>query len=306
MSDPRRTYGRNTVELSKLDKVLFPADGLTKGDLIDYYEGVYDVTSPHLENRPLTLQRFPDGIGNDGFYQKETPDYFPDWIDRARIDVKGGGSQEQVLCNKKATLVYLANQACITPHIWLSRADRIERPDRMIFDLDPPGDDFGPVRTAARRFRDLLRDLELEPHLMLTGSSGAHVVVPLRREAEFDEVRKFAQLAADTLARRHPDDLTTEQRKAKRGDRVFLDTARNAYGQTAVAPYSVRARDGAPVATPIDWDELGDSDMHPQRYTIRNLNRRLAQRDDPWAHINRHAVGVGALRESLERLRKEE
>ncbi len=176
----------------------------------------------------------------------------------------------------------------------------------MIFDLDPPGDDFKPVRDAARRLGGLLRDLELEPYLMLTGSRGVHVVVALRREADFDEVRKFAQLAAETLARRHPDELTTDQRKAKRGDRVFVDWLRNAYGQTAVAPYSVRARDGAPVATPIDWDELGDSDVHPQRYTIRNLNRRLAQRDDPWADIARHPVGIAAARRALDRLRQNE
>lgn len=233
---------------------------------------------------------------------RKTPDYFPRWIQRATIQKKKGGSQDQVLCENTATLVYLADQACITPHVWLSRADDLHRPDRLIFDLDPPTERFDPVRRAARWLRDLLRELNLSSFVTLTGSRGAHVVVPLRRVADFDEVREFARGTVKLLADRHPDELTIEQRKKNRGDRLFLDVARNAYAQTAVCPYSVRARAGAPVATPIDWDELDASDLQSNRYTVKNLFRRLAQRDDPWTHIARHAVGLRKARERLDEL----
>lgn len=281
-----RKYGRHIVELSNLDKTLFPDAGLTKGDLIDYYERVSEWMLPHMKERPLSLERFPDGIDGEGFYQKETPDYFPDWITTASIPIKGdGGSQSQVVCDQTATLVYLANQACITPHIWLSRRDELDVPDRMVLDLDPPGTEFEPVRSAARRMRARLEELGLNAYLMLTGSKGAHVVVPLRRDADFDRVRTLAQAVARSLAEEYPDELTVEQRKNKRGDKVFLDTARNAYGQTTVTPYAVRARPGAPVATPIDWEELDASGLTSSRYTVENLFRRLSQKGDPWEGI---------------------
>lgn len=298
-----RSYGSDRVELSNLEKVFFPDEGITKGDVVDYYERIADMMIPHMEGRPLSLQRFPDGLEGESFYQKETPDYFPDWITTASVPVRGeGGSQSQVICDKKSTLVYLANQACLTPHVWLSRQDRLDVPDRMIFDLDPPSDDFGPVRHAARYVRHLLEKLELPPLLMLTGSKGAHVVVPLRRGPSFDEVRSLAQAIASHASELRPDNLTTAQRKQKRGDRIFLDTARNAYGQTAVTPYAIRARPGAPVATPIDWAELSTSGLSSSRYTISNIFRRLSQKDDPWGDIARHAVRIDDAKEKLSEL----
>jgi bifunctional non-homologous end joining protein LigD len=299
-----RSYGAYRVEISNSDKVFFPDTGMTKGDLIDYYERVAETMLPHLEGRPLTLHRYPDGLAGEGFYQKQIPEYFPKWVSRVEVSKKEeGGSQLQVICDRKATLVYLANQACVTPHIWLSREDKLDHPDRMIIDLDPPGDDFEPVRRAARQLRDWLEELELVPFLMLTGSRGAHVVAPLRRDSDFDTVRAFAQAVAEELARRHPDDLTTAQRKDKRGERLFLDTARNAYGQTAVAPYSVRALPGAPVATPLDWSELDDSRLTARRYSIENLFRRLAQKRDPWHEISRHSRSPAGAAERLKRLK---
>jgi bifunctional non-homologous end joining protein LigD len=301
-----RTYGNRQVELSNLDKVLFPTAGLTKGDLIDYYERVADVMVPHMKGRPLSLQRFPDGVDGEGFYQKETPDYFPDWITTASVPLRGeGGSQSQVICDDKATLVYLADQACITPHVWLSRHDRLDVPDRMIFDLDPPGDDFAAVRDVARRLRDLLEELGLKSRLMLTGSRGAHVVVSLRRGPDFDEVRSLAQNIAGHLADARPEEITIAQRKKKRGARLFLDTARNAYGQTTVAPYAVRARPEATVAAPLEWDELGASDLSSSRYTIKNIFRRLSQKEDPWSDIGRGGASIGGATDKLERLREE-
>lgn len=296
-----RTYGSHRVEVRNLDKVFFSQASITKGDLVDYYERIAKWMIPHVEGRPLSLERFPDGIDGESFFQKQTPDYFPDWVTTVSVPIKGkGGSQSQIVCDEQATLVYLANQACITPHIWLSRSDRLDVPDRMVFDLDPPGNDFAPVRAAARHTRALLSELGLESYVMLTGSKGAHVLVPLRRENGFDRVRRLARGIAARLARANPENLTTAQRKEERGKRLFLDTTRNAYGQTTVAPYAVRARPSASVATPIDWDELGTTD--PSDFTIRSVFRRLAQKEDPWRDLARHAQAINEPEEKLAEL----
>jgi bifunctional non-homologous end joining protein LigD len=289
------------VKLSNPDKVLFPATGLTKADLIDYYERIAPVMLPHLAGRPLSLVRYPNGIQAEGFMQKNASDYFPDWIRRARL-AKQEGEVDHVVAEDAATLVYLANQACVTFHVGLSRVDRIDHPDRLVIDLDPSDDDFAKVKRAAREARALLAEVGLVPFLQITGSRGLHIWVPLDRSADFEQVRDFAAKIAHLLVARRPRELTTAQRKAKRGDRVFVDVARNAYAQTAVAPYSVRARPQAPVATPIDWAELDDPKLEPQRYTIKNLFRRLGRKPDPWAEIERHARPLEPARQRLPRL----
>jgi bifunctional non-homologous end joining protein LigD len=299
---PRRRYGRFSLETSNEDKVLFGRSGVTKGELIDHYETVWDVVRSHLRDRPLVMQRFPDGIDEDGFYQKQAGEYFPDFVTTVKVDVRQGGHQDLVIADKKVTLAFLADQACVTLHAWLSRRDRLDHPDRLVVDLDPPGEeDFGAVRDGARWCRELLDELGLPSFLATTGSRGVHVVVPLDREAGFDEVRAFARDAMEVLERRHGDALTTEQRKAKREGRVYLDVGRNAYGQTAVAPYAVRARPGAPVATPITWEELGGA--RPDGWTVRSIPRRLETVGDPWAGIGRRASGLDGARVRLERLR---
>ncbi len=295
-------FGPYTVEASNEDKLLFPDDGLTKGDLIAYYDRIAPMMLPHLRERPLALHRYPDGIHRAGFVQQACPDYFPAWIARATVD-KEGGTITHAVCNHRAALVYLANQGVVTPHVWLSRTDRPRHPDRLVFDLDPPDDDTGLVRDAARAVRALLDDLGLPAYVMTTGSRGLHVVTPLDRSADYDTVRAFARDAADLLTHRHPDLLTTEPRRADRRGRLYLDTLRNAYGQTTVPPYAVRPRPGAPVATPLHWAEVDDPTLASDRYTIRNLFRRLAQVDDPWAGLARHAHALRAPRERLDALR---
>ena len=296
------------IELSNPDKPLFPTDGLdkpiTKADLVDYYRRVAEVMVPHMRGRPLVMDRYPDGITGDSFYQKDISEHFPDWIHRAEV-AKQDGTVTHVLCDDAATLTYVATQACITPHLWLSRSDRIDHPDRMIFDLDPSAPGFDPVRFAAGKLDELLREIGLVPFVQTTGSKGLHVIVPLDRRDDFDAVRDFARSIGRVLADRHPDRLTVEQRKAKRGDRVYLDTMRNAYAQSAVAPYAVRARPTAPIATPLDWDEVGDSKLDPQRYTVHNIFRRLGQRQDPCADIDAHATPLGDARRKFERLSEE-
>ncbi|WP_405226432.1 non-homologous end-joining DNA ligase [Lentisalinibacter sediminis] len=298
----RLSFGRLVVETSSEDKVLYPDAGITKGDVIEYYRTVAEYALPWASERFLTLQRFPDGLGEDGFYQQARADYFPDYVEGVTADRVGGGEVEHIVVRNAAGLVYLANQGTLTIHAWLSRRDRLHHPDRMVFDLDPPDDDFGPVRDAARITGDFLRELGLTPYVMTTGSRGLHVVVPLERSADFDRVRDFARRAADLLAERHPDTLTAEQRKDKRKGRLYLDVMRNAYGQTAVMPYSLRAKPGAPVATPLAWDELGAGDLTAQRYHIGNLFRRLGQIEDPWADMKRHAAGIAAADEALNNL----
>src|SRR5918994_4955089 len=208
MSDKQTAQvGRRTVEVSNPGKVLYPDDGITKGDLVDYYRRVAEFMLPHLRDRPVAMERYPDGIDGQRIFQKDVPDYFPDWVDRTKVE-KQGGSLQQVVCQDPATLVYLANQACITPHVFLSRADRLDHPDQLIFDLDPEGD-FEDARVAALWLRSLLEELELPSFAKTTGGKGIHLTVPLDRRADFDTVRGFARDVAEELARRHPDRLTT-------------------------------------------------------------------------------------------------
>ncbi|HMN99031.1 MAG TPA: hypothetical protein PKD59_06415 [Miltoncostaeaceae bacterium] len=298
--------GRRTVPISSSDRILIPGDGtagdLTKLGLAEHYAAVGDAMVPHLRDRPLALQGFPHGIGEGGFYLKEAPRHYPDWIARARVPKREGGSVNHVLANDVATLVYLAGQNVITPHTWTSRADRLERPDRLIFDLDPSTDDFGLVKDTARALGDLLRDLGLAPHAMTTGSRGLHVTVPLRRTAEYPAVQAFARAVAATLAAEHPDRLTTEFHVDKRGDRLYLDVNRTRYGQHAVAPYAVRPILGSPVATPLRWEELGDPDLGPRSWNVWTIGTRLGDGGDPWSGIAARAKAVGPAAAALTRL----
>lgn len=282
-------FNGRTIELSHTDKLYFPQEGVTKGDLIGYYRRIADTMLPYIRQRPLTMQRFPNGIEESGFYQKEVSDYFPEWIERVMVPVESEAEdQPQVVCNDAATLVYLANQGCITPHVWLSRVGNLDYPDRLIFDLDPPDDNFELVRMAALKLRETLEAAELVPFVMTTGSRGLHVTVPLDGEADFDTVRAFARHLADHLAEQEPEQFTTETRKAARRGRLFLDYLRNAFAQTAVPPYAVRAKPGASIATPLDWDELNRPDLDSRRYHIGNIFQRLGQKEDPWREMAQH------------------
>jgi bifunctional non-homologous end joining protein LigD len=291
-----------SVEITHPDKLLFPEDGLTKADIAAYYETVCEWMLPHIRNRPLSLLRFPDGIHGGGFFHKNVPDYFPAYVKRVEVEKRGGTLVHAVACNPE-TLVYLVGQNTITPHVWLSRADRLRQPDRVVFDLDPaPGADFAAVRRAARRTGELLREIGLEPFVQVTGSKGIHVWTPLRRHATFADVRPFARDVAELLASRYPKELTVEFRKAERGGRILVDVMRNNYAQTAVPPYAVRPRPGAPVATPVAWDELSDSKLRADRWTVTSVLKRLRSKGDPWADIASFARGLSRARKRLDTL----
>jgi bifunctional non-homologous end joining protein LigD len=280
--------GRRSVRISHPDKVLFPEDHITKADLAAYYAAVAPVMNPLVRDRPLNLWRWNTGIAGPRIVQQEIPKGAPEWIRRVTVPKrgKGGGDVTHAVGGDPATLVWLANQNCITPHAWSSRADKPDKPDRIVFDLDPPDlEAFPRVRDAALALGDVLRDLGLEPFAMVTGSKGVHVIAPLRRTLVADVVRERAREIGEELAARHEETLTTSWRKERRGGRVLVDTARNTYAQTVVAPYSVRAIPGAPVATPLAWEELEDPQLHPRRFTLRDVPDRLERRGDPWAEI---------------------
>jgi bifunctional non-homologous end joining protein LigD len=278
------------VSLTHADKVLFPDDGITKADLADHYARVADAMLPHVRRRPLNMWRFNDGIDGQRVVQQELPRGAPSWLPTVRTPRRRGGSVRHAMANDASALRWLANQNCVTPHVWLARADRLERPDRLVFDLDPPeGVDFAAIRRAALALGELLRDRGLAPFAMTAGSRGVHVLVPLRRTRESDDVRDAARALAEELADAHADELTTEWRKAQRAGRILVDTARNTYAQTVVAPYATRPLPGAPVATPLAWDELEDDGLHAQRWTLRTIGERLDAVGDPWDGIARHA-----------------
>jgi bifunctional non-homologous end joining protein LigD len=282
--------GRRNVRITHPDKVLFP-DGITKADLADYYRDVSGAMLPHVRDRPVSMQRFNGGIERPGFFQKDIPKGAPEWVPTVEVPKKGG-TVHHVLANEVATLVWLANQNCITPHVSTARADRLDRPDRIVWDLDPSDDDFDLVRRTAIDLGALLREAGCEPHAMVTGSRGIHVVLPIQRRYSYDAVRDAALAMANALVERSPEDLTTEFYKEKRGGRLFVDVNRNGRAQTAVPAYAVRPRPGAPVATPLRWEELEDRGLRPDAWTLRTVRDRLESGGDPWDGI---ASAAGAL-----------
>jgi len=299
------TSGGVTVQLSHMDKVFFPDDDLRKGDLIDYYRMVAPRMLPYLRDRPVVMARYPDGVTGEAIMQKNVSRYFPDWVKRVEVERIGrGGAVCQVVCDRPETLIYLANQACIELHVLLSRVAALYRPDQLVFDLDPPAEDgFEDARRCALDLRRLLEeDLGLTTYVKTTGGKGLHVHVPLRADEGFDPVRDFAREVAELMIRDAPDRLTLQQRVDQRGNRIYLDVQRNGYAQMAVAPYSVRARRAAPVATPLQWAEVEDAGLNPRRFTMRTMGDRLATTQDPWAGMSRHRRGLAAARRRLKSL----
>jgi bifunctional non-homologous end joining protein LigD len=294
VADPTRKslqlrVGRRAVAISHPDKALFHEPEVTKLELARYYERVAPTMLPHLRGRPLALQTFPEGIEDSGFFLKSVPRHFPAWIETAEVP-KRGGTLTQVLAANAATLVFLAGQNVVTPHVWLSRADQPQHPDRLILDFDPsPGARFADVRAAAREAGNRLHEAGLVTFAMVTGSRGIHVVCPLRRGPDFTAAHRFARAVAEAMVSDSPRRLTLEWRRADRGARIYVDVNRNAYAQHVVAPYGVRPRARAPVAMPIEWDELSDSRLKPDRYTARNALDRIDAQGDAWREISRRA-----------------
>jgi bifunctional non-homologous end joining protein LigD len=276
------------VRLTHPERVLWPDAGLTKRDLYDYFGAAAPVMLRHVRERPVSMQRFRGSVDEGGFFQKDLPRGAPDWIRTVEVPKKGGVVRH-VLADDRATLLWLAQQGCVTPHVFTSRADRLERPDRLVIDLDPSTDDFDQVRRAALTCGAALRDRGLEPFAMVTGSRGIHVVVPLKRTRDVGDVLAWSRAFATELAEADAA-LTTEFHKENRGDRIYVDVARNGAAQTVVPPYAPRPRPGAPVATPLRWEELEDRGLRPDAWTLRTVLDRVEELGgDPWADIAKAA-----------------
>jgi len=289
------------VTITHPGKILFPDDGVTKEELVNYYRRVATWMLPHMRGRPVAMERYPDGIDKPGFFQKDASPYFPDWIRTATVK-KTRGVVRHVVCDDAATLVYLANQACVTPHVWLSGVGKLTCPDQMVFDLDPADDRFDMVKSTAEALKALLDDVGLPAFIKTTGSRGLHVAVPLRPTEEFDLVRGFARALATVVVGQAPRQRTLELSKSQRRGRVFVDTNRNAYAQTIAPAYAVRARRGAPVSCPIDWRDLRNRDLRPDGMTMRNVFDRLEHIGDLWHDFRQHRVSLSRPRAKFEAL----
>lgn len=283
------------------EKVLFPEDGITKGDLAAYSEAVAPVMVPHLRGRPVTMERYPAGIGAKGFWQKDVSEGFPEWLERVEVPKKDGVVRHLLITDTRS-LLWATNQNTITHHVWGSRVPRLDYPDVCVFDLDPSVDDAAVVREAALGLRELLATLGLPSWVKTSGSKGFHIVVPLDGKTPMGHVERFAHGVGTLFVSLAPDRLTQEFSKADRQGRIYVDTGRNGYSATFAAAYTVRARPGAPVSAPCTWEELERGDVSPQTFTLRNMPDRVAKVGDLWADMRRRGRSLKGPVAKLERL----
>ena len=283
------------------EKILFPIEGITKGELADYYKQIAPIMLPHIRNRPITMERFHRGISQPGFFQKDVVKGFPEWLKRIEVP-KHGGTVHHPIANDVRSLLWLANQNSIPIHVWPSRAPRLYNPDICVFDLDPSKDDENEILCgAAVQLRDLLSELGLPSWIKTSGSKGFHIAVPLDSKSDFGEVARFAHHTGRLLVTRYPETLTQEFSKADRGGRILVDTGRNGYSATFAAAYSVRAKPGAPVSAPCTWDEVESCKVGPRSFTLRTTAQRTAKVGDLWSDMLRTKR---SLRRPIEKLRK--
>ena len=282
------------------EKILFPGDGISKGELASYYEAIAPVMLPHLRRRPITMERFHRGIAAPGFFQKDVSKGFPEWLERVEVPKKDG-TVHHPIANDKRSLLWLANQNSITIHVWPSRTPNLYHPDICIFDLDPSNDDAETLARAALNLRDLLAELGLPSWIKTSGSKGFHIAVPLDGKSDFGTVSHFAHVVGKILVQRDPEHLTQEFSKADRGGRILVDTGRNGYSATYAATYTVRAKPGAPVSAPCTWEELASGKVGPRTFTLRTMAPRIANVGDLWADMLKKKR---SLKRPLDGLRK--
>ena len=281
------------------EKILFPDEGISKGEMASYYEAIAPLMIPHIDGRPVTMERYPSGIGAKGFMHKNVSKGYPEWLERVEAPKKDGTVHYPVVRDERS-LLWVANQNCITPHVWTSRAPDLYHPDVCVFDLDPSKDDEpDELRSAALGVRQLLTEIELTSWVKTSGSKGFHIVVPLDATARFGEVARFAHTAAKVLIERHPDTLTQEFAKKDRGDRILLDVGRNGYSATFAAPYAIRPKPGAPVSAPCTWQEVEQGRVGPRTFTLRTMPERVAAVGDVWADMPTRGFSVARAMELL-------
>ena len=283
------------------EKVMFPEDGITKGDLAAYYQAVAGVMLPHLRGRPLTMERYPAGIGKKGFWQKDVSKGFPDWLERVKVPKKDGFLHHPIITDENS-LMWVTNQNTITHHVWISRVPELYYPDICVFDLDPSKDDVKAVQSAALGLRDLLEELGLPSWVKTSGSKGFHIVVPLDGKSEMSEVEQFANTVGRVFVSLAPDHLTQEFNKVDRKGRIYIDTGRNGYSATFAAAYTVRARNGAPVSAPCTWEEIEKGKVAPDTFTLRNTPARIKKIGDLWADMLKRRRSLGKALAKIERM----
>jgi bifunctional non-homologous end joining protein LigD len=279
------------VAISHPEKIMFPADGITKGELAAYYELVAPVMLPHLEGRPVTLERFHRGIGDKGFFQKNVEKGAPAWLERVAVP-KTDGIVNYAVVREARGIMWLANQNCITPHVWTSRVPTLFYPDLCIFDLDPLDDDAEALRAATLLVRDVLAELGLTTFVKTSGSKGFHVAFALDGKSDSGRVARFAHGVGRAIVQRAPDRFTQEFYKADRDGKILIDTGRNEFGATYAAAYAVRPKRGAPVSAPCTWDEIERGDVGPQSITLRSMRARLHTHGDLWSRIFDHRYAL--------------
>ena len=291
------------VELTSADRVLFPEDGVTKADLFDYYAAVAPALVPHLRDRPFTMKRWREGLAGGSFFQKQAPKGIPDWIPTRRFQTfpREGGSRmvDFPLVNSADALLWMVQMHCIDMNAWYSRVDKPDRPDFVLFDLDPPDDGFALAVRVAHLIREALQALELDSYVKTSGADGIHVLVPIARRHGFDETYEFAELLSRSLEAEHPGEVTTEWLKRKRSG-VLVDHRQNGWGKTIASVYSVRPKPGAPVSTPLQWSELTE-EITPRDFTMAVALERVERHGDlfePALH------GRQSLTAGLRRLRR--
>jgi len=282
------------------EKILFPDDGITKGELAAYYEAIAPVMLPYLRGRPLTLERYPAGIGKQGFWQKDVSKGFPDWLERVDVPKKEGIVHHPIVTDARS-LLWTANQNTITHHVWTSRVPDLKHPDICVFDLDPSTDDVASVRAAAIGLRDLLEELALPSWIKTTGSKGFHIVVPLDGKTPMGQAARFVDAVGKLFVSLAPDSLTQEFSKVDRRGRIYVDTGRNGYHSTFAAAYTVRAKRGAPVSAPCTWKEVEGGTVDPGTFTMRNILDRVAKVGDIWDGMQKRGK---SLKRPLEKLAK--
>ena len=258
------------VKLSSADRVLFPDDGVTKGDLFEYYDAIADTIVPHLKNRPFTLKRYPHGITQEAYFQKQAPKGIPDWIPTRQFVTRRREGDERlvdfVLVNSREGLLWMVQMNCVDMNAWYSRVDKPERPDYVVFDLDPDDDAFETAIPVAHLVREALEELDLHSYVKTSGAAGIHVLVPITRRSTFEQTYDFAELVARGVEERNPGLATTEWLKKKRPKgAVLVDHRQNGHGKTIASAYSVRPKPGAPVSMPLRWEELTD-DVRPREF----------------------------------------
>lgn len=268
------------------EKVLFPDPPITKGRLAAYYEAIAPLMLPHVRGRPITMERYPGGLGKKGFWQKDISKAAPAWMARVEVPKKGGVVHHPVVTETRA-LLWLANQNAITLHVSAARVPDLDHPDLCVFDLDPSDEDASAVRGAAIALRDLLEEVGLPSWVKTSGSKGFHLVVPLDRKRDTAEVESFARDVATVLVGRASDQLTQEFSKVERRGRIYIDTGRNGPGATFAAPYTVRARADAPISAPCTWREVERGTVGPATITLRDMPKRIAKHGDVWSDMPR-------------------